>query len=79
MRIVVRHVDLPPSAAPYRPVAGLGDVVAKIAQATGAAAVIKKLDIDCGCEKRRERLNAHFPISRRAAGESIGIIDSDLQ
>lgn len=44
---------------------GLGDTVEKITKATGIKAVVdgvsKKLDKDCGCKKRKERLNKMFP------------------
>jgi hypothetical protein len=44
---------------------GLGDVVAKVAKATGAEAIAKayekKTGRDCGCKERREALNRIWP------------------
>jgi hypothetical protein len=45
---------------------GLGDVVAKVTQVTGIAAAVKAvLGDDCGCEARRERMNAMFPFQTK--------------
>ena len=48
---------------------GLGDVVEKITKVTGVKKVVeaisKKLDKDCGCDKRKETLNK-IPIFRKA-------------
>jgi hypothetical protein len=44
---------------------GLGDTIEKITTATGIKAVVDKIsDItkkDCGCDKRKEKLNKLFP------------------
>ena len=44
---------------------GLGDTVAKITKATGIKKVVnkisKKIDKDCGCNKRKDTLNRLFP------------------
>jgi len=44
---------------------GLGDSILKITKATGIKAATKyifdKLGKDCGCDKRKERLNKLFP------------------
>ena len=44
---------------------GLGDTIEKITEATGikqgVEALSKALDWDCGCEERKEKLNALFP------------------
>ena len=47
---------------------GLGDTVAKITKATGikkvvdtASKIVKK---DCGCKKRKEKLNKAFPYKK---------------
>ena len=52
----------------YRgPSRGLGDVVAKVAQATGVAAVAKAVAGDgCGCGKRRAALNRAVPFKEGA-------------
>ena len=43
---------------------GLGDVIDNITEATGVKALVnvvsKALDVDCGCEKRKEYLNKKF-------------------
>jgi len=49
------------------PSRGLGDVVAKVAQATGVAAVAKAVAGDgCGCGKRRAALNRAVPFKEGA-------------
>jgi hypothetical protein len=45
------------------PLRGLGDVVHAVATVTGVAAVVKTVAPDCGCQKRREKLNRQFPSS----------------
>ena len=52
----------------YRgPSRGLGDVVAKVAQATGVAAVVKAVAGDgCGCGRRRAALNRAVPFKEGA-------------
>jgi hypothetical protein len=46
---------------------GLGDVVAKVAQVTGVAAVVKKVaGEDCGCAGRRAALNRVVPFREGA-------------
>jgi hypothetical protein len=41
---------------------GLGDTIQKITEATGVEKVVKKFfGDDCGCDKRRDRLNKMFP------------------
>ena len=43
------------------PSQGLGDTIAKLAEATGVAKVVAKIEavtgVDCGCHGRREALN----------------------
>jgi hypothetical protein len=49
------------------PPRGLGDVVHKVAQATGVAAVVKKVaGEDCGCAGRRAALNRVVPFREGA-------------
>lgn len=51
----------------YRgPSRGLGDVVAKVAESTGMAAVVKAVAGDCGCGKRRAALNRAVPFREGA-------------
>ncbi len=49
---------------------GLGDVIEKITEATGIKAVVEKVfDLagkDCGCDKRKEKLNKLFPTRYKA-------------
>ena len=42
---------------------GLGDTIEKITEATGIKKAVKKItgDDDCGCGKRKEKLNKMFP------------------
>lgn len=50
-------------------VTGLGDVIENVTKATGIKKVVDKvsqvLDIDCGCDERKELLNKLFPIGRK--------------
>jgi hypothetical protein len=49
------------------PSRGLGDVVAKVAQVTGVAAVVKRVaGEDCGCAGRRAALNRAVPFREGA-------------
>ena len=47
---------------------GLGDTVEKITKATGVKTVFdivsKGLNIPCGCEHRKEKLNKMFPYKK---------------
>ena len=44
---------------------GLGDTVDKITTATGIKTIVKKATKgDCGCEKRRKKLNDLFPYKK---------------
>ena len=44
---------------------GLGDTIEKITQATGIDKVVKFIaGDDCGCEARKEKLNALFPYNK---------------
>lgn len=40
---------------------GLGDTIEKITEATGIKRVVKKRYKDCGCDKRKDKLNKLFP------------------
>lgn len=53
---------------PNAPAQGLGDVIAKITHATGLDVAAEKIakamgQEDCGCNKRREKLNKLVPFS----------------
>ena len=39
---------------------GLGDTVEKITKATGVKSLFERLHGDCGCDKRKEKLNKIF-------------------
>lgn len=40
---------------------GLGDTVDKITTATGLKKLVKAVSKDCGCDRRRDKLNEMFP------------------
>jgi hypothetical protein len=42
---------------------GLGDVIDTVTTLTGVKYVVKKINPDCDCEKRKEKLNEKFPIN----------------
>ena len=47
---------------------GLGDKIEQITEATGIKSVVKKLfGEDCGCDERRDKLNAMFPVRYKAS------------
>jgi hypothetical protein len=50
---------------------GLGDTIDAITTATGIKALVKAVAPDCGCEKRREKLNQIFPYYREMSPEDI--------
>lgn len=44
---------------------GLGDTIAQITEVTGIAKLVKFIaGEDCGCDERKEKLNAMFPYNR---------------
>ena len=40
---------------------GLGDTIEKVTKATGIKSMFEKMYKDCGCDKRKEKLNQKFP------------------
>jgi hypothetical protein len=44
---------------------GLGDTIEKITTAIGIKAVADKIPGDCGCGKRKEKLNNMFPYKNK--------------
>ena len=40
---------------------GLGDTIEKITTKTGIKGLVGKITDDCGCDKRKEKLNQKFP------------------
>lgn len=46
---------------------GLGDAIEAVAKATGVKAVVEKVvGKDCGCGKRRDKLNEMVPFKKEA-------------
>ncbi len=43
---------------------GLGDLVDKITTKTGVKTAVKLINEDCGCDKRKERLNELVPFKK---------------
>jgi hypothetical protein len=44
---------------------GLGDTIEKITTVTGIKTVVKKISKgDCGCDKRKDKLNKLFPYGK---------------
>lgn len=57
---------------------GLGDTVAKFTEATGLDKIAKTLSKaigkdDCGCERRREKLNKMVPYKKEKGHETGGL------
>jgi len=50
----------------YRKSRGLGDTIEKITKVTGIKKVVNKITgkKDCGCGKRKEKLNEIFPYKK---------------
>jgi hypothetical protein len=44
---------------------GLGDTIEKVTKATGIKKVVESVVKDCGCNKRKEKLNKMFPYGRK--------------
>jgi len=45
---------------------GLGDLVERVTKLTGLKKVADSLPFDCGCEKRKQKLNEMFPFVKSA-------------
>jgi hypothetical protein len=49
---------------------GLGDTIATVAHVTGISAIVDKVSKvtgkDCGCKKRKKKLNKAFPYKEKA-------------
>jgi hypothetical protein len=43
---------------------GLGDSIEKFTKATGIKKIVDNIPGDCGCSKRKEKLNKAFPYKR---------------
>lgn len=53
-----------------QPLDGLGDLIQEITDSTGISTIVEtvanKLNIkDCGCKKRKEKLNNLFPFNKK--------------
>lgn len=48
---------------------GLGDVVEKVTEATGIKTAFQAFTDDCGCERRKEKLNAMFSFYKKMTAE----------
>ncbi|QDP68175.1 MAG: hypothetical protein Unbinned1473contig1000_53 [Prokaryotic dsDNA virus sp.] len=44
---------------------GLGDLVDKVTTKTGVKSVVKMISDDCGCGKRKEKLNELVPFKNK--------------
>ena len=44
---------------------GLGDSIEKFTKATGIKKIVEKLPGDCGCKKRKDKLNKLFPYENK--------------
>lgn len=68
-------------SASKKPSKGLGDDIEKITKATGIKTLVDKvskaLGVDCGCETRKEFLNAVFPHQRikEPTSEEVAFIE----
>lgn len=54
---------------------GLGDVVDAVTTRTGIKSVVEKVSkatgVDCGCDKRREKLNKLVPFNQEAGADEL--------
>lgn len=54
---------------------GLGDAIEAATKATGIKSVVEKVSkatgVDCGCNKRREKLNKLVPFNQEAADDEL--------
>ena len=54
---------------------GLGDVVNAVTTRTGIKSVVDKVSkatgVDCGCDKRREKLNKLVPFNKEAGADEL--------
>ena len=61
--------------------AGLGDVVKKITDATGITKLVESISDDCGCEERRVRWNEKFSFKMKypLTEEEYNYIKTDIE
>jgi hypothetical protein len=43
---------------------GLGDTIERITNATGISKIVKSVTKECGCKKRKDKLNRLFPYQK---------------
>ena len=48
---------------------GLGDSIEKLTDATGIKRLVKSVVKNCGCNRRKEKLNKMFPYGRKKEKE----------
>ena len=48
---------------------GLGDSIEKLTDATGIKRLVKSVVKNCGCNRRKEKLNKIFPYGRKKEKE----------
>jgi hypothetical protein len=48
---------------------GLGDTIERFTKATGIKKLADKIPGDCGCNKRKKKLNDLFPYKKNKDGE----------
>jgi hypothetical protein len=50
---------------------GLGDSIEKLTEKTGIKKLVESFVEDCGCNKRKEKLNKMFPYGRKKIKRSL--------
>ena len=50
---------------------GLGDTIEKITTATGINKIVNRVSKDCGCKKRKEKLNKMFPYNSKESNPNV--------
>ena len=51
---------------------GLGDTIERITNATGISKIVKSITKECGCKKRKDKLNNLFPYKNK-------LMDTELE
>ena len=77
---VSSFTSIPPGMGlSYSAIAGLGDVVEAVAEATGAKKVVEKIaektGRDCGCAKRKDWLNRAVPFGSEDPSRRISAVE----
>jgi hypothetical protein len=62
---------------------GLGDTIERITNTTGISKIVKSITKECGCKKRKDKLNNLFPYKNKIMGTDLEklhpIQNQDLQ